>query len=229
MATAVAQGWDVFSTVNGASAGQRVIVCGDDWTSQDSAFTLDSVSHTLFFQQCATWMGGGPTDFGRGNMFTPIGDLITALTADGHTISAQETMSSDYATQLAKLEEYVAWFIHPRSAAELGNATAWIDWINGGGRVMFFAGSFSAHTQINTVIGGYDLNLLGPRKCPTTNELTDYSGHGHDILTGVGDLYFLLGEQVEKSSPSSKTELFIGDNPTDGSVTMLATYDGEIP
>lgn len=229
MSTAVAQGWDVFSCVNGSPAGKRIIVCGDDWTHANQAFTLDSASHTLFTEQCATWLTGKTTGagFGRGylNSFT---SFATALTDAGHTLSSQQTMSSTYATQLAKLEEYEAWFIHPRDSAELGNQTAWQDWISAGGRVMFYAGNFSAHTQINKVINSFNLDLNGPRVCSVADELTDYSGHGHDILTGVGDLYFLLGEEVSELSASDQTEIFTGTHPTDGSVDMLATYDGEI-
>ncbi len=229
MSTAVAQGWDVFSCVNGSPAGKRIIVCGDEWVHNDQGFVLDSASHTLFTEQCATWLTGKTTGAGFGRGFLQSSTSFqTALTDAGHTISSQETMSADYATQLALLETYEAWFVHPRDSAELGNQTAWQDWISAGGRVMFYAGNFSAHTQINKVIASFNLDLAGADVCNVVNELTDYSGHGHDILTGVGDLYFLGGKEVSELVGSAQTEIFTGTHPTSGSVDILATYDGEI-
>ena len=96
------------------------------------------------------------------------------------------------------------------------------------GVVWFFCGNFTAHTQTNSVVASYNLNVYGPYVAGDINVLTDYSGHGHAVLSGVGDLYFLGSNEISEIAPDAKTTIFTGTHPVEGSLDMVATYDGSL-
>jgi hypothetical protein len=228
-----ALGWEVMQSIV-FKGGNRLVYIGDIWMASDVGFDKDSTSHTKFYQNIFEWLCETPTggNIGRGYLWTSPTNAIAAVTAK-HSVSSEQTMSLDYATQLAKLREYPVWWLHPWTDDTMGNEQAWRDYIFEGGAACFHSGNFYAPTGMDHLSDpahgspSYNLSVGGATEANYFNDLTDYSGFSHPILSGVGDLFFYGASEFTELSASDKTTVFTGDHPTEGDLDLLAVYDGQ--
>jgi hypothetical protein len=210
-----------------AYGGGTIVVDNDEWTLSDAGFSSEGAANgTAYAQNAAKFLTGGSGSIliDSGNFGLAGGDLNTALTTGGYTVT--EDPSTPFT--LANLSAYKAVFLGGNTLPS-DYVSVLSAYVNGGGGLYIAEGTGDIGSE-----GAYWTSFLKNFGLSTSDPYNGIVGtvpvvSSSPVLAGVSQLFYDNGDTV---SLSPLTQIYSGTAQVityDGSDGLIATFSSSVP
>lgn len=210
-----------------AIAGGQVVVCGDEWTLSDSAFTNNTVYTQAFAGNLANFMmgaSGNILDTSDNGVHSGV-SLGAYLTTQGYTY-VKDAVSTFDASLISSYEAIIVGGLRGRAdiAANLATLT---NYVAGGGNVYVFGGTGSFGIAANEAAAWnpfttlYGMTLGSSYVPPPAEVIVTCDANSHPLRVGVDKLTFGFGHDVTVSGGA--VVALSGGPELDHNIGMVAT------
>jgi len=212
----------------GAHAVGTVVVCGDEWTLSDTAFTGTNSAYTkVFATNLANFMIGGSGTI----LDTTANGVHSGIELDNHLTGLGYTVDKDFTTtfDLSLIAGYDAIIVGgTRGAAnDAGNLAALTTYVNGGGNVYVYGGTgdpgsaVAEAAQWNPFTTLYGITMSDTYTPPASLQDVTTDAGLHPLRNGVDKLTFGFGHDLTVSGGS--VVAISGGPELDHPIGMVAT------
>lgn len=206
----------------GTAEAGRIVVNHDDWTLDNTGFTM-APDAARFALNIAAWFTGGAS---AGNFLAYSTNhaltesvLASTMTNAGHGW----TVSTSVDTSLANLLQYDGIYF----AGNTFDSNVLIDYVEAGGNVYLAAGT-TWTVGANAAACNPFLNHFGLNLATAINGVDGVlaTSSDHDIFGGVESLYYVNGNFVNELNPADPHTDILEYYGADG---MIGVYDSTVP
>ncbi|HRK22886.1 MAG TPA: PEP-CTERM sorting domain-containing protein [Fimbriimonadaceae bacterium] len=205
---AILAAFGVLASVSAHAVG-TVVVCGDEWTLSDSAFTgTNSANTKTFATNLANFMIGGSGTI----LDTSANGVHSGIELDNHLTGLGYTVDKDFSStfDLALISGYDAIIVggNRGAANDAGNLAALTAYVNGGGSVYVFGGTgdpgsaVAEAAQWNPFTTLYGITMSDTYTPPASLQDVTTDAGLHPLRNGVDKITFGFGHDLTVSGGS---------------------------